>query len=98
MRVAPEARAASDAAILLCHIAMQRLSMERVEFWIDPGNARSRGVPEGLSIPFEGTLRNHWMEAGRLVSSRLYALIRSDFRRLKRRWESRLRRYAEAGR
>ncbi len=82
-------------AILLAHIAMHPLSLERLEFWIDPRNTRSRHVPERLGIPYEGTLRNHWMEAGLLVSSRLYALIRSDFRQLGPRWERYLRRSAE---
>lgn len=76
----------SESAMLLCHMAIARMGMERVEFWIDPRNKRSQRVPESLTIPCEGTLRNHWREAGRLVSSRLYAVIRSDFRRLRPHW------------
>jgi len=85
-----------ESALLLCHIAIRRMAMERVEFWIDPRNARSRAVPEGLGIPLEGTLRKHWREAGRLVDSCLYALIRSDFRRLSPTWNRWLRRSADA--
>ena len=50
---------------------------------------------KGLGIPLEGTLRKHWREAGRLVDSCLYALIRSDFRRLGPTWNRWLRRSAD---
>ena len=84
----------SEVAILLCHIALRRMDLERVELWIDPRNRRSRNVPERLGIPLEGTLRNSWREGGRLVNSCLYAVIRSDFRRLTPRWNRRLRSWA----
>lgn len=77
--VAPWARrrgVALRAARLLADFALSRGGLERVEFYVEPGNIASCRVAERLGCQQEGVLRRKALIAGKRRDMILYALLR----------------------
>lgn len=75
----------SEAKRLLLDYAFGALGLHRIEARIPLTNHRSRLAFEKLGARFEGTLREAFFKEGRHQDSRLYAILRSDWDRVRKR-------------
>mgnify|MGYP003288324035 CR=1 FL=1 len=80
-----------EAKLLLLGHAFERLGCIRVEFKTDALNERSRAALEALPARFEGIFRNHMLaQEGRRRDSAYYAIVDSDWPKVKGNLERRL--------
>jgi [ribosomal protein S5]-alanine N-acetyltransferase len=79
--VAAEARGrgvARRALTLLCRYGFGELGVERIESWIEPDNAASRGVAETVGFHREGLLRSFMHIGGKRRDMLMYSLLPDD--------------------
>ena len=69
---------ARRALTLLCRYAFAELGAERIELWIEPENAPSRGVAEAIGFHREGLLRSFMHVGGRRRDMLMYSLLPDD--------------------
>jgi len=70
-----------EALQTLVAFAFGRLDLNRLEADIDPRNAASGRALDRLGFVAEGLLRQRWIVNGEVSDSRLYGLLRNDWRR-----------------
>jgi RimJ/RimL family protein N-acetyltransferase len=72
----------TDAARLLCRLAFERLSANRVLIQCDARNARSAAIPLRLGFVREAALRNDFRDAsGALRDTLIFAMTPGDYER-----------------
>lgn len=71
---------AKEALDLLISFAFGELGLNRLEADVDPNNARSLGLFEGLGFKREGYLRERWQIAGEVQDTILLGLLRREWR------------------
>jgi [ribosomal protein S5]-alanine N-acetyltransferase len=70
--------AASRGLRLLCSFAFAELGVQRIELWIEPGNAPSLGVAQAVGFHREGLLRSFMHVGGRRRDMLMYSLLPED--------------------
>jgi ribosomal-protein-alanine N-acetyltransferase len=79
--VGPSARGkgvATRTLRLLTEWGFSELGLERIELWIDPGNAGSERVAERVGYVREGTLRSYWIKEEIRRDMGIWSRLRSD--------------------
>lgn len=70
---------------LLLHYTFEHLKFERVEFFIDSRNARSRKAVENIGGKWEGELRNHVvLQDGFRRNTVIYSILKSEWPGIKK--------------
>jgi RimJ/RimL family protein N-acetyltransferase len=69
---------ARRALTLLCRYAFDELDVQRIELWIEPGNAASLRVAEAAGFAREGLLRSFMHIGGRRRDMLMYSLLPGD--------------------
>ena len=88
----------TEAKRLLLDYAFGALRLHRIEARIPSSNERSRQAFEKLGAVFEGTLREAFLKGGRFEDADLYAVLSSDWDRVRKERVPGRRRGAEAPR
>jgi [ribosomal protein S5]-alanine N-acetyltransferase len=68
--------------------AFQTLNLHRIEADVDPENAKSLRLLEGIGFQREGYLRERWLVEGRVMDAIYLGLLKSD-------WQKRQKDYAD---
>lgn len=77
----------NEAVQALTHLAFTALAARRVEIRCDARNERSRHIPERLTFPLEGCLRNEGVDRnGESCDLLVYAMIPADFQQIAPTW------------
>ena len=71
---------AKEALDLLISFSFGKLGLNRLEADVDPNNARSLSLFEGLGFKREGYLRERWQIAGEIQDTVLLGLLRREWR------------------
>ena len=70
----------SEILPVLVDYAFTRLDLHRLEADVDPRNAASIRLLEGLGFRLEGHLRERWQVTGEVQDSLIYGLLRPEWR------------------
>jgi ribosomal-protein-alanine N-acetyltransferase len=70
---------ARESLAVLLRYAFDHLALERIEADVDPDNAASLRLLEGLGFAREGYLRERWRVAGGVQDSVILGLLRREF-------------------
>ena len=71
-------RVASRGLRLICAYAFAELGVQRIELWIEPGNAPSLRVAEAVGFHREGLLRSFMHVGGKRRDMLMYSLLPND--------------------
>jgi len=71
-------RVASRGLRLICGYAFAELGVQRIELWIEPGNAPSLRVAEAVGFHREGLLRSFMHVGGERRDMLMYSLLPND--------------------
>jgi [ribosomal protein S5]-alanine N-acetyltransferase len=65
----------------------EKMELNRIEAFADPGNIPSVKLLTGFGFTKEGLLRSHYQHNGKMYDSVCFGLLKSEYKKLKKSWE-----------